>query len=162
LLSEREESSEREEDDWEEEEFTVESKRNKTGLFALEGLREIVSLRSSMIIPVVLPTLLKPPFTLGSIRALAALSTVAGRDLSSRLSTILPLLLDAVGDRFGLFGSAVVEVVGGIGLKELRWVMEELERQIVGGTRLRKLTGVWVIGGLFGKSVVGKKKKGGE
>ncbi|KAJ3008678.1 UNVERIFIED_CONTAM: translational activator of GCN4, partial [Siphonaria sp. JEL0065] len=67
-----------------------------TGVYALEALKEIMSVRSNVVFPVLIPTLLTTPITAFNARALASLISVAGSALNRRLGTILPVLMDAL------------------------------------------------------------------
>ncbi|KAI9344272.1 armadillo-type protein [Obelidium mucronatum] len=66
------------------------------GAYALEALKEIMSVRSNVVFPVLIPTLLTTPITAFNARALASLISVAGSALNRRLGTILPVLMDAL------------------------------------------------------------------
>ncbi|TFK50812.1 ARM repeat-containing protein [Heliocybe sulcata] len=60
---------------------------------ALHALREVMSVRSSTVFPVLIPTLTASPMSLFNARALASLVTVAGNALSKRLTVILNSLV---------------------------------------------------------------------
>ncbi|KAJ3137204.1 translational activator of GCN4 [Physocladia obscura] len=64
--------------------------------YALEALKELMSVRSNVVFPVLIPTLLATPITAFNARALASLISVAGSALNKRLSTILPVLMDGL------------------------------------------------------------------
>ncbi|KAH8929690.1 ARM repeat-containing protein [Atractiella rhizophila] len=61
---------------------------------ALAALREVMEVRSTVIFPVLLPTLLARPISAFNARALASLVTVAGPALTRRISDILDALKD--------------------------------------------------------------------
>ncbi|GAV51397.1 hypothetical protein ZYGR_0AD05800 [Zygosaccharomyces rouxii] len=63
---------------------------------ALLGLQEIMSTKSEIIFPILIPTLLEPPIDSFRASALSSLSAVAGSALYKRLSTIINSLVDAV------------------------------------------------------------------
>lgn len=63
---------------------------------ALLGLQEIMSTKSEVIFPILIPTLLAPPIDSFRASALSSLSAVAGSALYKRLSTIINSLVDAV------------------------------------------------------------------
>ncbi|AQZ15615.1 GCN1 (YGL195W) [Zygosaccharomyces parabailii] len=63
---------------------------------ALLGLQEIMSTKSEVIFPILIPTLLEPPIDAFRSSALSSLSEVAGSALYKRLSTIINSLVDAV------------------------------------------------------------------
>eukprot|EP00698_Gefionella_okellyi_P016583 TRINITY_DN4753_c0_g1_i1.p1 TRINITY_DN4753_c0_g1~~TRINITY_DN4753_c0_g1_i1.p1 ORF type:complete len:2587 (+),score=586.43 TRINITY_DN4753_c0_g1_i1:38-7798(+) len=62
---------------------------------ALEGLKQILSVRSHVVLPYLIPKLMQPPITAFRARALASLAEVAGGSLSTHLGTLLPALIDA-------------------------------------------------------------------
>ncbi|KJE95363.1 hypothetical protein CAOG_08919 [Capsaspora owczarzaki ATCC 30864] len=64
--------------------------------FALDGLRQIMAVKSHVVLPFLVPKLLVLPITASHARALAALTSVAGSALNKHLSAILPALLDAI------------------------------------------------------------------
>ena len=66
----------------------------KTDKFALEGLKEIMAVRSNVVFPVLMPTLLSRPISKLNAQALASLITVAGSSLNRRLDAIIPVLID--------------------------------------------------------------------
>ncbi|KAJ3106530.1 translational activator of GCN4 [Phlyctochytrium planicorne] len=61
--------------------------------YALEALKEIMSVRSNVVFPVLIPTLLAKPITSFNARALGSLVTVAGTALNRRLSEIMAALM---------------------------------------------------------------------
>jgi HEAT repeat protein len=60
---------------------------------ALEGLKEIMAVRSNVVFPVLIPTLLASPINSFNAQALGSLVSVAGNALNKRLYTILPALM---------------------------------------------------------------------
>ncbi|KAI9103109.1 armadillo-type protein [Phlyctochytrium arcticum] len=64
--------------------------------FALEALKEIMAVRSSVVFPVLIPTLTTQPISAFNAHALAVLIKVAGPALNKRLDTLLPALMEAV------------------------------------------------------------------
>ncbi|KAI8814624.1 armadillo-type protein [Cladochytrium replicatum] len=64
--------------------------------YALEALKEIMAVRSNVVFPVLIPTLIAKPITRFNARALGSLISVAGPALTRRLSTILSALLEAI------------------------------------------------------------------
>ncbi|KAJ3294416.1 translational activator of GCN4 [Borealophlyctis nickersoniae] len=64
--------------------------------YALEALKEIMTVRSNVVFPVLIPTLIARPITSFNARALGSLITVAGQALNKRLNIILPALMDAL------------------------------------------------------------------
>ncbi|KAF5102408.1 hypothetical protein D0Z03_000420 [Geotrichum reessii] len=63
---------------------------------ALAALRQIMSAKSGVIFPVLIPTLLEPPMTISNARSLGALAAVAGSALVKRLSAVIDALVDAI------------------------------------------------------------------
>ncbi|KAI7873032.1 armadillo-type protein [Spinellus fusiger] len=63
--------------------------------YALSALKEIMAVRSNVVFPVLIPTLLTVPITAFNARALASLVTVAGPALNRRLTTILSALVES-------------------------------------------------------------------
>ncbi|XP_009587833.1 protein ILITYHIA isoform X1 [Nicotiana tomentosiformis] len=64
---------------------------------ALDGLKQILSVRTTAVLPHILPKLVHLPLSAFNAHALGALAEVAGPGLDSHLSTILPALLNAMG-----------------------------------------------------------------
>ncbi|KAJ1557917.1 translational activator of GCN4, partial [Nowakowskiella sp. JEL0078] len=64
--------------------------------YALEALKEIMAVRSNVVFPVLIPTLIAKPISAFNAKALGSLIAVAGQALNKRLSTILPALLDSL------------------------------------------------------------------
>lgn len=64
---------------------------------ALGGLKQILSVRTAVVLPHVLPKLVKPPMTAFNAHALGALAEVAGAGLANHLGTILPSLVEGMG-----------------------------------------------------------------
>jgi HEAT repeat protein len=62
---------------------------------ALNGLKQMLSVRSKFVLPAVLPKLIKTPLTPFSARALGSVSEVAGTELYAHLGLILPPLMQA-------------------------------------------------------------------
>nr|XP_016491594.1 PREDICTED: eIF-2-alpha kinase activator GCN1-like isoform X3 [Nicotiana tabacum] len=64
---------------------------------ALDGLKQILSVRTTAVLPHILPKLVHLPLSAFNAHALGALAEVAGPGLDSHLSAILPALLNAMG-----------------------------------------------------------------
>ncbi|XP_074594678.1 lethal (3) 80Fj [Brevipalpus obovatus] len=60
------------------------------GEFTLDGLKQVMAIKSRVVLPYLVPQLTQPPV---NTRALALLATVAGESLSRHLGKILPALL---------------------------------------------------------------------
>ncbi|RIB06925.1 armadillo-type protein [Gigaspora rosea] len=65
----------------------------KDSTYALEALKEIMTVRANVVFPVLIPNLITVPITAFNARALASLVTVAGAALNKRLSNILTALM---------------------------------------------------------------------
>lgn len=63
---------------------------------ALMGLQDIMSTKSDVIFPILIPTLLAPPIDAFRASALGSLAEVAGASLYKRLSTIINALVDSL------------------------------------------------------------------
>ena len=63
---------------------------------ALLGLQDIMSTKSDVIFPILIPTLLAPPIDAFRASALGSLAEVAGSSLYKRLSTIINALVDSL------------------------------------------------------------------
>lgn len=64
--------------------------------YALLGLQEIMSTKSELIFPILIPTLLSPPIDAFRASAVGSLAEVAGSALYRRLSTIINALVDSL------------------------------------------------------------------
>ncbi|XP_050917035.1 protein ILITYHIA [Lathyrus oleraceus] len=71
---------------------------DKTSDTALDGLKQILSVRTSAVLPHILPKLVHPPLSAFNAHALGALAEVAGPGLDSHLGTVLPPLLSAMSN----------------------------------------------------------------
>ncbi|XP_052734790.1 protein ILITYHIA [Vigna angularis] len=71
---------------------------DETSDTALDGLKQILSVRTSAVLPHILPKLVHPPLSAFNAHALGALAEVAGPGLNFHLGTVLPPLLSAMGD----------------------------------------------------------------
>ncbi|KAK4433125.1 protein ILITYHIA, partial [Sesamum alatum] len=65
---------------------------------ALDGLKQILSVRTTAVLPHILPKLVHLPLSAFNAHALGALAEVAGPGLNFHLGTVLPALLAAMGD----------------------------------------------------------------
>ncbi|KAJ4968726.1 hypothetical protein NE237_015427 [Protea cynaroides] len=71
---------------------------DKTSDTALDGLKQILSVRTAAVLPHILPKLVHLPLSAFNAHALGALAEVAGPGLNFHLGTILPALLSTMGD----------------------------------------------------------------
>ncbi|KAI8992465.1 armadillo-type protein [Pilobolus umbonatus] len=69
---------------------------DETSAYALSALKEIMSVRSNVVFPVLIPTLITVPISAFNARALASLVTVAGPALNKRLTAILEALIETL------------------------------------------------------------------
>lgn len=99
--------------------------------YALDGLRQVMAVKSHAVLPYLVPQLTMPPV---NTRALSFLSAVAGQALDKHLGKILPALLgslstklaggaEAAAEELGYCGSVVLSVESDAGLRS---VMDEL------------------------------------
>ncbi|KAF9957711.1 translational activator of GCN4, partial [Mortierella alpina] len=63
--------------------------------YALEGLKEIMAVRSNVVFPVLIPTLIAQPISAFNARALGSLVSVAGTALNRRLTNVLAALIQS-------------------------------------------------------------------
>eukprot|EP01097_Dermamoeba_algensis_P001224 TRINITY_DN1461_c0_g6_i1.p1 TRINITY_DN1461_c0_g6~~TRINITY_DN1461_c0_g6_i1.p1 ORF type:complete len:664 (-),score=207.03 TRINITY_DN1461_c0_g6_i1:124-2115(-) len=73
---------------------------------ALDGLRQIVAVRSTSVLPFLIPKLISNPITVSQAKALASLADVAGRALYYQLSNLIPALIGGMARE----GDAGVEI----------------------------------------------------
>ncbi|XP_062310264.1 stalled ribosome sensor GCN1 [Osmerus eperlanus] len=70
----------------------------ETADFALDGLKQVMAVKSRSVLPYLVPKLTTPPV---NTRVLAFLSAVAGDALTRHLAVILPALLSSLKDKLG-------------------------------------------------------------
>lgn len=75
----------------------LESKENSE--YALLALREIISKKSDVIFPILIPRLLSPPIDVFKARTLGSLSEVTGITLYKHLSNVINVLIGAIIDK---------------------------------------------------------------
>ncbi|XP_038061522.1 eIF-2-alpha kinase activator GCN1-like [Patiria miniata] len=68
------------------------------GPYALDGLKQVMMVKSRVVLPFLIPKLIQPPV---NTRVLAILSEVAGESLTKHLHKILPALMDALKNSVG-------------------------------------------------------------
>ncbi|XP_065852916.1 protein ILITYHIA [Euphorbia lathyris] len=71
---------------------------DETSDTALDGLKQILSVRTAAVLPHILPKLVHLPLSAFNAHALGALAEVAGPGLNVHLGTVLPALLSAMSD----------------------------------------------------------------
>ncbi|KAJ3693130.1 hypothetical protein LUZ60_012225 [Juncus effusus] len=72
---------------------------DETSETALDGLKQILSVRTSAVLPHILPKLVQPPLSAFNAHALGALAEVAGSGLNPHIVTVLPALIIAMDDQ---------------------------------------------------------------
>ena len=63
--------------------------------YVLDGLRQVMTIKSRVVLPYLVPQLVAPPV---NTKALSILASVAGDALTRHLNRILPALMSAMGD----------------------------------------------------------------
>eukprot|EP01117_Protostelium_nocturnum_P009440 TRINITY_DN3367_c0_g3_i1.p1 TRINITY_DN3367_c0_g3~~TRINITY_DN3367_c0_g3_i1.p1 ORF type:complete len:2582 (-),score=1035.41 TRINITY_DN3367_c0_g3_i1:96-7841(-) len=63
---------------------------------SLDGLRQILAVKSNVVLPFLVPKLLKPPITAFNVKALASIAEVSGSALNQHLASLMPALLGAI------------------------------------------------------------------
>ncbi|CAL5393285.1 unnamed protein product [Camellia sinensis] len=71
---------------------------DETSDTALDGLKQILNVRTAAVLPHILPKLVHPPLWAFNAHALGALAEIAGHGLDFHLSTVVPALLTAMDD----------------------------------------------------------------
>ncbi|XP_068667141.1 protein ILITYHIA isoform X2 [Aristolochia californica] len=71
---------------------------DETSDTALDGLKQILSVRTAAVLPHILPKLVHLPLSAFNAHAIGALADVAGSGLNVHLGTVLPALLSAMDD----------------------------------------------------------------
>eukprot|EP01132_Coremiostelium_polycephalum_P008022 gene8022-9867_t len=69
-----------------------------TAANALDGLRQIILLKSNIVLSILIPKLLSKPISSSNVKALASLSKDAGEGLFTHLSTMVPSLIESFTD----------------------------------------------------------------
>uniref|UniRef100_A0A8C8VR02 TOG domain-containing protein n=1 Tax=Pelusios castaneus TaxID=367368 RepID=A0A8C8VR02_9SAUR len=70
----------------------------ETSEFALDGLKQVMAVKSRVVLPYLVPKLISPPV---NTRVLAFLSSVAGDALTRHLGVILPAMMSALKEKLG-------------------------------------------------------------
>ncbi|EMP24440.1 Translational activator GCN1 [Chelonia mydas] len=70
----------------------------ETSDFALDGLKQVMAVKSRVVLPYLVPKLISPPV---NTRVLAFLSSVAGEALTRHLGVILPAMMSALKEKLG-------------------------------------------------------------
>ncbi|KYQ88256.1 HEAT repeat-containing protein [Tieghemostelium lacteum] len=72
--------------------------QNKQSAYALDGIRQIILVKSSVVLPVLVPKLLAKPISSSNVKALASLAGDAGEGLYNHLTTIIPTMIQSFTD----------------------------------------------------------------
>lgn len=88
-------------------------KSDDSSEYALQGLQEIMSTKSEIIFPILIPTLLAPPIDAFRASALGSLAEVAGYALYKRLSVIINTLVDSLVELDPESDSSIIQAVEG-------------------------------------------------
>ncbi|KAM3200382.1 protein ILITYHIA isoform X1 [Capsicum annuum] len=123
---------------------------------ALDGLKQILSVRTTAVLPHILPKLVHFPLSAFNAHALGALAEVAGPGLDSHLSTILPALLNAMGyadmEVQSLAKKAAETVVSVIDEEGMESLLSELLKGVGDSQASIRRSSAYLIGYLFKNS----------
>jgi HEAT repeat protein len=123
--------------------------------YALEALKEIMTIRGNSVFPVLIPTLLLKPITSTNAKALGALITVAGSALNKKLSIIIPSLMEQLEENPSMedINSALESIMENVRGDGLAAVLELLSNYIVEGSIFLKTTSCSCMAQLFSGTV---------
>jgi HEAT repeat protein len=128
------------------------SLKKQSSSFALEGLKEIMNVRSNAVFPVLIPTLLIKPISSANAQALSTLISVAGSALTKRLDTIIPALMnelqhesDAADDILSAL-EVIMTSVEGDGLFKVTSILKDI---LEDGSLNQKITACKCLGLFF-------------
>ncbi|XP_059308205.1 protein ILITYHIA isoform X2 [Lycium ferocissimum] len=123
---------------------------------ALDGLKQILSVRTTAVLPHILPKLVHLPLSAFNAHALGALAEVAGPGLDSHLSTVLPALLNAMGytdmEVQNLAKKAAETVVSVIDEEGMESLLSELLKGVGDSQASIRRSSAYLIGYLFKNS----------
>ncbi|CAH9129951.1 unnamed protein product [Cuscuta epithymum] len=126
---------------------------DQTSNTALDGLKQILSVRTSAVLPHILPKLVHLPLSAFNAHALGALAEVAGPGLDAHLGTILPALLTAMGyadlEIQSLATKAAETVVSVIDEEGIDSVLSELLKGVGDNQETTRKSSAYLIGFLF-------------
>ncbi|PRP84949.1 hypothetical protein PROFUN_07334 [Planoprotostelium fungivorum] len=103
------------------------------GSNALDGLRQILAVKSSVVLPFLVPKLLKPPITTFNVKALASIAQVSGSALNQHLAALVPTLLGAIaasGEEADSVATAAETIVLAVGPDGYQVLFYELIQQM--------------------------------
>lgn len=118
---------------------------------ALDGLKQIITVRSSVILPYLLPIVMEPPITSANAAALASIADVAGKAIYQHLSSVLPALLDAMYDGSDETGKenarkAAVAIIGEVRDDGVHLLFREFFTHIKSPSAVRRRGTAFLIG----------------
>ncbi|KAJ3090385.1 translational activator of GCN4 [Quaeritorhiza haematococci] len=125
--------------------------------YALEALKEIMAVRSNVVFPVLIPTLISSPITAFNAHALGSLIAVADHALNRRLATILPSLFDALeqgDDAVPAVQSTIKTLLLSVSEDGLSQLMGLLSEYVIEGTQQRRRAACDAISVFFAESKV--------
>ncbi|XP_050384454.1 protein ILITYHIA [Argentina anserina] len=129
---------------------------DQTSDTALDGLKQILSVRITAVLPHILPKLVQLPLTAFNAHALKAVAEVAGPGLNFHLGTVLPALLTAMGvdeeDVQTLAKEAAETVVLVIDDEGVEFLTSELLRAVSDSQASIRRSSAYLIGYFFKNS----------
>ncbi|KAK9919349.1 hypothetical protein M0R45_027948 [Rubus argutus] len=130
---------------------------DQTSDTALDGLKQILSVRITAVLPHILPKLVQLPLTIAfNAHALGAVAEVAGPGLNSHLGTVLPALLTSMGvdakDVQTLAREAAETVVLVIDEEGVEYLTSELLRAVSDSQASIRRSSAYLIGYFFKNS----------
>ncbi|XP_022719011.1 protein ILITYHIA isoform X2 [Durio zibethinus] len=129
---------------------------DETSDTALDGLKQILSVRTTAVLPHILPKLVHLPLSAFNAHALGALAEVAGPGLNYHLGTVLPALLSSMGgddvDVQPLAKEAAETVVLVIDEEGIESLMSELLRGVGDSEASIRRSSSYLIGYFFKNS----------
>ncbi|XP_062006271.1 protein ILITYHIA [Rosa rugosa] len=129
---------------------------DQTSDTALDGLKQILSVRITAVLPHILPKLVQLPLTAFNAHALGAVAEVAGPGLNTHLGTVLPALLTSMGvdakDVQTLAKEAAETVVLVIDEEGVEYLTSELLRAVSDSQASIRRSATYLIGYFFKNS----------
>ncbi|KAJ8770180.1 hypothetical protein K2173_011515 [Erythroxylum novogranatense] len=123
---------------------------------ALDGLKQILSVRTTAVLPHILPKLVHLPLSAFNAHAIGALAEVAGPGLNLHLGTVLPALLSAMGsedkDVQALAKEAAETVVLAIDEEGVEYLIAELVKGVGDNVASIRRNSSYLIGFFFKNS----------
>ncbi|OXB71660.1 UNVERIFIED_CONTAM: hypothetical protein H355_015599, partial [Colinus virginianus] len=104
----------------------------ETSDFAVDGLKQVMAVKSRVVLPYLVPKLTTPPV---NTRVLAFLSSVAGDALTRHLSVILPAMMSALKEKLGTseeqLASSTAQLSAVMGCLKTVWEMANCQSVIL-------------------------------